>query len=752
MYPSDFPLYIIMTKIIIVSNRLPIKISKQENTYSYTRSEGGLATGLNSVRDKAETIWIGWPGATVDEQDQPGMQQDLHAQGLRAVFLSEEEIRNYYEGFSNETLWPVYHYMPSYARYAQEYYDAYVSVNEKFREAVAAVYKEGDIVWVHDYQLLLLPSLVRSTFPDATIGFFQHIPYPSFELFRLIPWRKQLLDGMMGADLIGFHTFNDTRHFVSAVTHLLPVRSSSNELTYGTRTVVADSFPMGIDPYLFEKALANDETKKNLENLKSTFEGTKLILSIDRLDYSKGILQRLQAFECFLKNSPEYIEKVALYMVIVPSRDTVQKYKELRDEIDLVVGRINAQYRTMTWLPIHYYYRSFSHNMLVALYHSADVCLVTPMRDGMNLVCKEYVACRTQHTGVLILSEMAGASKELTDALIVNPNDTGEIYSAIKEAIEMPVTEQESRMRNMRAVVHKFNINHWVKIFMEKLAEVKALQQSLKTKHVSIDTEKLIHNKYSKAAKRVLFLDYDGTLVDFNPHIEKAMPDEELRSIIQNLCFDPANRVVVISGRNHRTLNEWFGEFNLDLIAEHGAWRKFHETGWQSISGLNDAWKKDIYPILELFTERTPGTFIEEKDFSLVWHFRRADNGLGELRAGELMNYLRYLATDRGLQILPGNKVIEIKNIEINKGKAVLDWLHNQEFDFILGMGDDHTDEDIFKSLPDNAISIKVGRSNSAASYYLNNFKDVRRFLSNLGSDANVDATSKLPERDQADR
>lgn len=741
-----------MTKIIIVSNRLPVKLSKQDGKYMYQRSEGGLATGLSSIRSKVETVWIGWPGATVEANEQKEVQHDLTGQGLRAVFLTEDEIKNYYEGFSNETLWPVYHYMPSYAKYAQEYYDSYVAVNEKFKEAVAAIYQEGDIVWVHDYQLLLLPSMIRDLYPNATIGFFQHIPYPSFELFRLIPWRKQLLHGMMGADLIGFHTFNDTRHFVSAVTHLLPARSSSNELTYANRTVVADSFPMGIDPYLFEKALSHDATKKNLENLKSTFDGTKLILSIDRLDYSKGILQRLQAFECFLKNSPEYIEKVALYMVIVPSRDTVQKYKELRDEIDLIVGRINAQYRTMSWLPIHYYYRSFPHDMLVALYHSADVCLVTPMRDGMNLVCKEYIACRTQHTGVLILSEMAGASKELTDALIVNPNDTGEIYAAIKEAIEMPITEQETRIRNMRAVVHKFNINQWVKIFMDRLSEVKALQQSLRTKHVSIDTEQMIQEKYRAAKKRVLFLDYDGTLVDFHPNIEKAMPDEELRNIIKALCSDTANRVVVISGRNHHTLHKWFGEFDLDLIAEHGAWRRFHETGWQSISGLNDAWKKDIYPIVELFTERTPGTFIEEKDFSLVWHFRRADSGLGELRAGELMNYLRYLATDRGLQILPGNKVIEIKNIEINKGKAVLDWLHNQTFDFILGMGDDHTDEDIFKALPEASISIKVGGSNSAASYYLNNFKEVRRFLKNLSGSVEDDVTSKLPEREQGDR
>lgn len=725
-----------MNKIIIVSNRLPVKLITSENgNFEYKNSEGGLATGLNAIRKNSNIVWIGWPGTVINDDKQRNVNQDLQEMQLIPVFLTQDEINHYYEGFSNETLWPIFHYMATYARYEQHHYAAYKEVNRKFKEAVLRIYNEGDTIWIHDYQLLLLPSMLRQDLPDATIGFFQHIPFPSYELFRLIPWRKELLHGLMGADLIGFHTYDDVRHFLSTVTHLLPVRSSANMVFAEERTVVVESFPMGIDPSIFENALNKQEVKEHIQNLQSTFTQTKIILTIDRLDYSKGIIQRLQAFDLFLHNDPEYLEKVVLYMVIVPSRDAVKQYRELRDEIDQLVGRINARYRTMTWLPIHYFYRSFSHDMLVALYNSADVCLVTPMRDGMNLVCKEYVACRTQNNGVLILSEMAGASKELVDAIIVNPNNTEEIYTAIKEALQMPPEEQEPRMKQMRQLIQQFNIRQWAKIFMERLKEVKELQASMQAKYVNYITAQVIKNRYKQAERRAIFLDYDGTLVGFQRNIEKASPDAELIRILTALCNDELNRVVVISGRDHHTLGKWFSNLRVDLIAEHGAWKKINGMEWESIPGLNDNWKKEIMPVLQTYTDRTPGTFIEEKDFSLVWHFRKADEGLAELRANELMTNLRYLAADRGLQLLPGNKIIEIKNIEINKGRAVASWMQlNNDPEFVLAIGDDHTDEDIFKSLPETATTIKVGSNISAARYYLNSYTDVRRFLENLCS------------------
>ena len=720
-----------MPKTIIVSNRLPVKIAKTDGDYQISPSEGGLATGLGSIYKQDNNIWIGWPGLEVTEQqDKDAITDELQALSLLPVFLSQQEISEYYEGFSNEVLWPVFHYYAStYANYPQSNWDYYQLVNQKFCDAILKIAEPGDTIWIHDYQLLLLPALVRHALPDVAIGFFLHIPFPSHEMFRLIPWRYELLEGMLGADLIGFHTFDDVRHFLGTTTRILPVTSSANIITSNDRSIVAESFPMGIDEEKYASLPQTPEVKEQIKQVQDTFKDTKLILSIDRLDYSKGILQRLEGFDLFLKLNPEYIGKITLYMIVVPSRDTVPQYKHLRDQIDKKAGYLNALYRTMDWSPVHYYYRSFPIETLSALYYSADVCLVTPMRDGMNLVSKEYVASRINNDGVLILSEMAGASKELIDAIIVNPNNIGEICRAIYEAINMPLAEQQTRMIQMRENVHKFNITHWVKIFMDRLKEVKTLQRSMQTRHVSGTTGQSIINRYAKTKNRIIFLDYDGTLVGFKSNIAQADPDKELYDLINLLTDDPANHVVLISGRKHETLSDWFDQSNLYLIAEHGAWFKQQNTSWHKISGLSDSWKQSIYPILETYVDRTPGAFIEEKTYSLVWHYRKAQNGLGELRANELANNLKYLANDKGLQLLPGDKVLEIKNMEVNKGKAALSLTEHDNYDFIIAFGDDYTDEDIFKSLPDSAITVKVGSNISAAKFYLRNPVEVRQFL-----------------------
>jgi trehalose 6-phosphate synthase/phosphatase len=458
----------------------------------------------------------------------------------------------------------------------------------------------------------------------------------------------------------------------------------------------------------------------------------KVILSIDRLDYSKGILERLKALELLLQHHPEYIGKIELFMIVVPSRDTVPQYSELRDQIDQFVGNLNARYRSMNWIPVNYFYRSFPIEVLSALYATADICLVTPMRDGMNLVSKEYIASRNNNDGVLILSEMAGASKELTDAVIVNPNNLGDIMEAIVTALKMPLAEQQQRMKAMRAIVEKFNVKHWVNNFILRLNEVKDSQKSLLTKHAVNAINEVIASKYAKTTDRVLFLDYDGTLVDFTGNIDDASPDEELYDLIENLTIDNANKVVIISGRRNETLEQWFGHLKVDLIAEHGAWQKSYADKWNSLPLLTDQWKQEIKTLLETYTDRTPGSFIEEKSYSLVWHYRKAEEGLGDLRANEIISHMKILAADKGLQLMPGNKVIEFKNMEVNKGKAALNWLYDKHPDFILALGDDHTDEDIFRVLPDEAFTIKVGNNISEAKYYLNDFKEVRKLLWSL--------------------
>lgn len=729
---ANFTIYT-MGKIIIVSNRLPVKVSEQNGIFSLSSSEGGLATGLGSVYNKDDNLWIGWPGTEIaGVKKQTKVKKALAEKNLIPVFLSLKEISQYYEGFSNEVLWPIFHYYASaYANFEESNWDFYKQVNEKFCAAVTEVAEAGDTIWIHDYQLLLLPALIRKRLPEVSIGFFQHIPFPSFEIFRLIPWRAELVEGMLGADLIGFHTFDDASHFINTAIRLLPVNSVSNTITIDDRPVLVESFPMGIDYEKYRSLTRSKDVCKEVKQLKDIFKKKRLILSIDRLDYSKGILQRIRAFELLLELHPEYINKVTLHMIVVPSRDAVPQYKELKDLIDKKVGDINARYRTMAWNPVHYFYRSFPIETLSALYYFADICLVTSMRDGMNLVSKEYVASRTQETGVLILSEMAGASKELVDAILINPNNIKSITAAMVRALNMPVEEQKQRMRLMRQIVSKFNIHHWVRIFMEQLQEIKQYQHSMYTRHISQVTELAIRKIYDKTVKRIIFLDYDGTLIGFKADINAAAPDQELYNILEELSTDPANFVVVISGRNYEKLEEWFGHTDLNLIAEHGAWQK-RQGKWESLPGLTDQWKQDFYPIIEAYVDRTPGAYIEEKKYSLVWHYRKVEQGLGDLRTSELMNNLRYLTNDKGLQLLPGNKVLEIKNMEINKGKAVLSMLHNKDFDFIMALGDDHTDEDIFKALPPNALTVKVGNNISAARFYLRNYYESRRLLKTL--------------------
>ncbi|PST81966.1 bifunctional alpha,alpha-trehalose-phosphate synthase (UDP-forming)/trehalose-phosphatase [Pedobacter yulinensis] len=721
-----------MSKTIIISNRLPIKITEENGEYQLSRSEGGLATGLGSIYKNGHNIWIGWPGIEVPPERQENVRAQLEALNLFPVFLTQEEINLFYEGFSNEVLWPVFHYAVTYAKFEQAYWDCYRQVNGKFRDAVTQVAEENDRIWVHDYQLLLLPEMIRVERPACTIGFFQHIPFPSYEIFRLIPWRTELINGVLGADLIGFHTYDDVRHFMSTATRLLPVNSSANMVVKKDRQILVESFAMGIDFSLFESLPATDAVREHVAALKESIGNEqKIILSIDRLDYSKGIIQRLQAVELLLQEHPEYAGQFSLYMIVVPSRDTVPQYRELREQIDQLVGNINAHYRTLNWSPVHYYYRSFPMDFLSALYATADICLVTPMRDGMNLVSKEYVASRTSNTGVLILSEMAGASKELNDALIVNPNNIGDIMQAIVTGLTMPAEEQQARMQSMRDLVKKFNIHHWVRLFMQRLAEAKKMQQDLLTKYAGAAIRTNITGMYQRSGERCIFLDYDGTLMGFSGDIDKVSPDPELYSLLETLTSDPANRVVIISGRRHETLEQWFGHMKLDLIAEHGAWQKTGDH-WHSLPLLTQQWKSEIRPVLETYTDRTPGSFIEEKSYSLVWHYRKADTGLGDLRAGEIVNHLKPLAADKGLQVMPGNKVIEFKNIEVNKGKSASNLIHDKTYDFILALGDDHTDEDIFKALPASALTIKVGSNISAARFYLNDFREVRRLLADL--------------------
>ncbi len=726
-----------MSRTIIISNRLPVKISRTEDgELSFRPSEGGLATGLGSIYKEGDNLWIGWPGMHFsNEEEESYVTQELQKENMRPVDLTMEEIKLYYEGFSNETLWPTFHYFNQYALYKKSYWQSYERVNQKFCDAVLAVANPDDTIWVHDYQLLLLPDLIREKLPHVSIGFFLHIPFPSFEVFRYLPWRRQLLDGVLGADLIGFHTYDDMRHFLSAVSRICFLSNHHGQITKDGRVVEIDAFPMGIDYDKYARSSAAPETLSREVKYRTSLGDVKLMLSIDRLDYSKGIAARLQIFDLFLEKYPQYQGKVSLLMVVVPSRDSVDKYKDLKEEVDLLVGRVNGKYGSVNWTPIHYFYRSFPLEDLSAFYRMADVALVTPMRDGMNLVCKEFVASKLDQKGVLILSEMAGASKELSEAIIVNPNDKHQVRDAIKMALEMSEDEQVKHMEIMQATLKKFNIHHWVELFMQRLDEVNQKQLKMTTKLLDEKIENEMLDSFGSSQERMLFLDYDGTLSPFTGNPQDASPDEELMEILTNLSQIDNTRVIVISGRDRHTLEKWLGDLPIEFVAEHGVWMKWQNGGWMLLDSLDASWKDDIRPILDIYVNKTPGSFVEEKDYSLVWHYRKVETGLGELRAREIISHLKYLAVNMNLQVLEGNKVVEIKNLEVNKGKAAAKWLEDDhENAFVLAVGDDWTDEDTFKAMPEDAFTIKVGDRRSAARFSVKDHTIVRRILRELGN------------------
>lgn len=721
-----------MPKTIIISNRLPVKITSN-GSLSTKPSEGGLATGLGSVYKKGNNLWIGWPGIALSrKKDKDFITAQLIQDNMIPVFLSEKEVKDFYEGFSNETLWPNFHYFNEYTKYDENLWKAYIKVNQKFCSTVLKHIEEGDKIWVHDYQLLLLPQMIRDVFPHIGIGFFQHIPFPSYETFRNIPWRKELLEGMLGSDLVGFHTYDDMRHFLSSVNRIVGMSNSHGQIDLPDRIVNVDIFPMGIDYDKYARASNHANTKAREIRYRSNLGDKRLILSIDRLDYSKGIPQRLNAFELFLEQYPEYIEKVSFLMLVVPSRDEVEKYKEIKDEIELLVGRINGKYGKINWTPVYYFYRSLPLYALSAFYVMSDVALVTPMRDGMNLVCKEYIASKNNRTGVLILSEMAGASKELSDALLVNPQDLNQLVDAMYTALTMPEEEQVSRLEIMQKTISTYNVHHWVSLFMESLDNVKNEQKQLLTRQFDKETLKIMKKDYRKSRKRILFLDYDGTLIGFKSHPKQSVPDEELNDILRQLTKDSRNKVVIISGRDKQTLDEWMRPFDVDIICEHGIWIKNSDKKWRTLIDLDTNWKSAIKEILDMYVNRTPGSFVEEKEYSLVWHYRKVETGLGELRTRELMSHLRYMVSDEHLQVLEGNKVVEIKNNQVNKGVAANRWIEEYPSDFIMAIGDDWTDEDTFKALPEDAYTIKVGGGISAAKYGITDHEHVRLVLQDL--------------------
>ncbi|MFQ5837426.1 MAG: bifunctional alpha,alpha-trehalose-phosphate synthase (UDP-forming)/trehalose-phosphatase [Thermoplasmata archaeon] len=722
-----------MDRLVLVSNRLPVTVARKRGDLDFHPSVGGLATGLASFYKARKSVWIGWPGLVTEdlqEGDRETITERLSAKfRSHPVFLSRKDMATYYEGFSNRTLWPLFTYFTHHASFDEELWEAYRRVNEHFRDIVLDVVSQDDILWIHDYHLMLLPRLIRRELPDIQMGFFLHIPFPSFETFRLLPWRREILQGLLGADLVGFHTYDYVRYFHDSVRRILGAEQTMDAVILENRLIRMDAFPMGIDYNRFTGAVESSGVQREIKRIREEVGQRQAILSLDRLDYTKGILERLDAFDLFLEENPDYRRKVTLILVTVPSRTGVEAYASLKKEIDERVGRLNGKHGSLGWVPVWYLYRKLDFSTLVALYRYADVALVTPLRDGMNLVAKEYLATKLDAEGVLILSERAGAEKELGEALVVNPNDPREMAGALREALAMSEEEQRERNEPMQRRLRRYDVLRWAEDFLDRLADTKERQGAFYAKTLTHEDRRALVDAYKTSRCRLLLLDYDGTLAPFQLKPGKAIPDEDLVALLARLSSDPANEVVLVSGRDRATLESWFGKESLGLVAEHGAWSRYRSGGWEKATPARNDWKPKIRSILEGFVDRTPGSSVEEKEFSLVWHYRRVDPDMAPPRARELKDTLLYQTANLGLVALEGNNVVEVKNAGVDKGTAVQKWLQDREWDFILSVGDDVTDEDVFSRLPDTAHSLKVGIGPTNARHSVGAPEDVRALL-----------------------
>lgn len=719
---------------LIVSNRLPVTAGLRDGELHLQPSAGGLATALAQVHGREGSRWIGWPGDTTEftRPQRAELDDRLHAQGMMPVHLSTRQVERFYEGFCNGVLWPLFHYQLDKVRLeAWRDWAAYRDANELFAECVVKHYRPGDRIWIHDYHLMLLPALLRKRLPEASISFFLHIPFPSSGVFRILPWRKEILEGVMGCDLIAFHTHSYQRQFIATLLRLLGLDARMDSLLYEGRVVRVAAVPISIDTPHFVKASSTSEVKQAAATLRSQNDGCKILFGVDRLDYTKGMRRRVLAIERLLERAPGLAGKFKFIQVASPSRTKVEAYAQLRRSLDELIGRINGRFSTVNWSPIQYLYQTMTLEELMPLYRAADVMVVTPTRDGMNLVAKEFVACRQDHDGVLVLSEFTGAAWEMGEALLVNPYDIDGIASALHAAITMPAEERKFRMVRLHQRVLRWTVHDWVRAFDDAFTAVIRENENLRA---TTQLPAAAIERMKNAPHLALVLDYDGTLVPFAKFPELAAPDAALLGLLRSLADRPGTDLHLASGRDRETLERWFGGLRATLHAEHGFWcRRPDETEWRATGPLANGWKEKAREIMEEFAARTPGAFVEEKSAALCWHFRQCEERFSTLQERELRLHLGDLFSNQPVEVLRGSKVVELRQMGAHKGLIVTE-VHRAALPdtLLVAIGDDTTDEDMFRHLPPGDISIHVGTQPSAAQYRVADHHAVRQLLEKL--------------------
>jgi trehalose 6-phosphate synthase/phosphatase len=634
-------------RLIIASNRLPFVIQRDRGEPTLQQTCGGLASALGAVHRRGTNVWVGWPGEcdalAVDERAR--LEGWFRQKRVVPIDLTAGDLAGYYDGVCNSVLWPVFHSLLDRLPIAFPEFETYRAINERFADTIVREYRDGDILWIHDYHLLLAPAMVRTRLPHAEIGFFLHTPFPAADVFRALPWRRELLDGVLGSTLVGFQTEHDVRNFQETARLIGGYHTDHCAIIAGGREVRCGSHPIGIDPL---RLLASDHRQNaDHEDRELALSGRRLFLGVDRLDYSKGISRRLAAFQQLLESRPDLRGQVELLQVAVPSRTHVPSYAQCKQEIEGLVASINARYATADWTPVRYVPRAVSSRDLSRLYKAADVMLVTSLRDGMNLVAKEFVLSRTDEDGVLILSELAGAAEELSESILINPYSVDQLFEAMADALTIERDDRRHRMRLLRQRVARGTVDTWMDRFLCDLLRPAGSGCAARA-HVVEDVRRSV----LAGEEIALVLQYEHVLVPPSHCAEPFRPDPELLDLFRRLTGFPGMAVHVVSGFDHETLDRWFESAPVTIWAEHGLWRRDRDGyRWKRTEWVSLDWTDDVRELLEQFARQTPGALVDECGTEFLWDFSRAERVHGRSQAQLLTALLRDGAVTMGFVV-----------------------------------------------------------------------------------------------------
>lgn len=724
-----------MPRVIIVSNRLPVSVKKVDGKLEYGPPIGGLANGLSSYINSGNNLWVGWPGIPNDElndDERAEIVRELKKRHCHPVFLTQRQLEGFYNGYSNSVLWPLFHHMTVDTGDTPTNWRIYREVNQLYADKTLANSRPSDRLWLHDYQLMLLPEMLRIARPKSRIGFFLHIPFPSPELFLSTKHAAALAKGLLGADLIGLHTSAYVDNFLDSCQELGIGVIAPRKVILPERVVRVADLPIGIDYKKFSDASRSLEVEIEHKKLLWKYRGKKVILTIDRLDPSKGLEGRLKAYKVLLAKNPALHGKVVLVMQAMPSRTEIPAYQRLRVNVEKLIKEINDTFGTKRWTPLEVIFASQNFAQYAALYQRADVAFIAPIRDGMNLVAKEYIASHPKSDGILVLSETAGAAAELKDAILVNPYKLRSLVNGLQDALTLKPQGLWQKTRKMQRYLSRHTIDSWANSFVDALEKPVPVPSVRTTRNLDASLTAELVADYHQARSRLILFDYDGTLEPIMANPEDVKPSAQTRAALKRLSDDPKNHIVVISGRPRQELSGWFGDLPITLVAEHGSFiRLVGHKNWKKTNLNSQEWMKPVKKLFDHYAERTPGSRVEQKEWSIVWHYRNASPFYAQKHLVLLKKLLKPLAKREKLHVRDGKKILEVHHLDVSKGHATQEWLLG-EHDFMMAMGDDTTDEDMFAVLPRYSYSIKIGAGKTKANYRLASSAAVHQLLRKL--------------------